>query len=441
MDNFRPIDSGSPSRLKYCEETDVKGSSVPYRTCVLTDEIQMKPLYDEIPLHIADRYIEKISTKPRVRKQKTQAQTLIQSIPTEATKNRRTEVPRPTSSHGWVRQHLREEYSRTEPSSNHEVSGVHFESAWDHAADGCSATAAPGQTIREYDQRKYVSVDDEQGAGFSRRPQLLPTRRSEPFGDECVFLRQSEQVYESSSDEAVCEPVDKELRRIRQSRSTAEAILNARAHEHRRDQLLSYDPGVSRMPSNHHRESGRAVRVDVPSSRRRRTIDTDVRARDRDDDKDSDSRYAIRRSASHRKMERDMKDSELSDTEYSEVRDRTSRHRQVQSTSTNDAVVSGNTKTSRSSRDIIRKEVADRPHERDRREKSEHSRGRRRSFDSETIRRFRGHYACAGGVQIGGRRLTNLRYADDIILIAGSASELQDLVAVCSLPRLKWASG
>ena len=34
-----------------------------------------------------------------------------------------------------------------------------------------------------------------------------------------------------------------------------------------------------------------------------------------------------------------------------------------------------------------------------------------------------------GGVQIGGRRLTNLRYADDIILIAGSASELQDLVA------------
>ena len=34
-----------------------------------------------------------------------------------------------------------------------------------------------------------------------------------------------------------------------------------------------------------------------------------------------------------------------------------------------------------------------------------------------------------GGVSIGGRRLTNLRYADDIILIAGSASELQELVA------------
>ena len=91
-----------------------------------------------------------------------------------------------------------------------------------------------------------------------------------------------------------------------------------------------------------------------------------------------------------------MKDSKLTDTEYSEVRDRTSRQRQVQSASTNDAVVSGNTKTSRSSRDIG-KEVADRPHERDQREKSEHSRGRRRSFDSGASRRFRGHYACAAG--------------------------------------------
>ena len=34
-----------------------------------------------------------------------------------------------------------------------------------------------------------------------------------------------------------------------------------------------------------------------------------------------------------------------------------------------------------------------------------------------------------GGVSIGGRRLTNLRYADNIILIAGFASELQELVA------------
>ena len=34
-----------------------------------------------------------------------------------------------------------------------------------------------------------------------------------------------------------------------------------------------------------------------------------------------------------------------------------------------------------------------------------------------------------GGVSIGGRRLTNLPYADDIILIASSASELQELVA------------
>ena len=33
-----------------------------------------------------------------------------------------------------------------------------------------------------------------------------------------------------------------------------------------------------------------------------------------------------------------------------------------------------------------------------------------------------------GGIQIGGIRLPNLRYADDIILIAGCRSELQDLV-------------
>src|SRR6218665_664115 len=32
-----------------------------------------------------------------------------------------------------------------------------------------------------------------------------------------------------------------------------------------------------------------------------------------------------------------------------------------------------------------------------------------------------------GGVQIGGRRITNLRYADDIILIANTAEELQTL--------------
>ena len=34
-----------------------------------------------------------------------------------------------------------------------------------------------------------------------------------------------------------------------------------------------------------------------------------------------------------------------------------------------------------------------------------------------------------GGIAIGGIRLTNLRYADDIILIAGSQAELQKLVA------------
>ena len=33
-----------------------------------------------------------------------------------------------------------------------------------------------------------------------------------------------------------------------------------------------------------------------------------------------------------------------------------------------------------------------------------------------------------GGLQIGGRMITNLRYADDIILLATSVAELQELV-------------
>ena len=33
-----------------------------------------------------------------------------------------------------------------------------------------------------------------------------------------------------------------------------------------------------------------------------------------------------------------------------------------------------------------------------------------------------------GGLQIGGRVVTNLRYADDIILLATSEAELQELV-------------
>src|SRR6218665_1401610 len=35
---------------------------------------------------------------------------------------------------------------------------------------------------------------------------------------------------------------------------------------------------------------------------------------------------------------------------------------------------------------------------------------------------------CEGGVHIGGRRLTNLRYADDIVLLAESEEELQKIV-------------
>ena len=38
-----------------------------------------------------------------------------------------------------------------------------------------------------------------------------------------------------------------------------------------------------------------------------------------------------------------------------------------------------------------------------------------------------------GGFQIGGIRLTNLRYADDIVLIAGSREELQDLISRLNL--------
>jgi len=32
------------------------------------------------------------------------------------------------------------------------------------------------------------------------------------------------------------------------------------------------------------------------------------------------------------------------------------------------------------------------------------------------------------GICTGGRRITNLRYADDIILLAGSPEEIQDLI-------------
>jgi len=35
---------------------------------------------------------------------------------------------------------------------------------------------------------------------------------------------------------------------------------------------------------------------------------------------------------------------------------------------------------------------------------------------------------CQGGLQIGGRMITNLRSADDIILLATSETELQELV-------------
>jgi len=44
----------------------------------------------------------------------------------------------------------------------------------------------------------------------------------------------------------------------------------------------------------------------------------------------------------------------------------------------------------------------------------------------------------SGGIAIGGRRLSNLRYADDIILIAGTEEELQDLVTRLEVASAKF---
>jgi len=41
-----------------------------------------------------------------------------------------------------------------------------------------------------------------------------------------------------------------------------------------------------------------------------------------------------------------------------------------------------------------------------------------------------------GGLRIGGRMVTNLRYADDIILLATSEAELQALVVRLDLVRV-----
>jgi hypothetical protein len=44
-----------------------------------------------------------------------------------------------------------------------------------------------------------------------------------------------------------------------------------------------------------------------------------------------------------------------------------------------------------------------------------------------------------GGIQVGGRRITNLRYADDIVLMASTEMELQDLVTRLDREGRKWA--
>ena len=46
-----------------------------------------------------------------------------------------------------------------------------------------------------------------------------------------------------------------------------------------------------------------------------------------------------------------------------------------------------------------------------------------------------------GGLQIGGRMITNLRYADDIILLATSEAELQELVDRLDSVRCKYSLG
>src|ERR1043165_9415779 len=40
-----------------------------------------------------------------------------------------------------------------------------------------------------------------------------------------------------------------------------------------------------------------------------------------------------------------------------------------------------------------------------------------------------------GGIQIGGRKIINLRYADDIVFLAGSEKKLQDIGLVSRLER------
>ena len=45
-----------------------------------------------------------------------------------------------------------------------------------------------------------------------------------------------------------------------------------------------------------------------------------------------------------------------------------------------------------------------------------------------------------GGIQIGGRRVNNLRYADDIILLASSEGQLQELVNRLNLASRKYIS-
>ena len=178
MTSSCPIDSDPQHRPRYSGEVNVNKSPVLFR---------MHARADKMSGRVTDRCIENDSTKLGCRKLKAQAQTLPQNISTKANGKRRDEAAsNQTSSHNWIRQFLREVQPRAESPSDQGVSGVRCRSTWDYPADEDLATAALGRTSQEYDQRKYVSIDDQLTVDSSRRPQSSSFIRSEQVEDYVV---------------------------------------------------------------------------------------------------------------------------------------------------------------------------------------------------------------------------------------------------------------